>query len=131
MTTRLLDTNIVSYIHKSHKLLPRYLPHFNGYTLAISFQTVGELLEGAAAANWSDKKRRALDARIATFGIYESTPVVTAWWAEIRAVRRSQPIPVADCWIAATAVANKVELVTHNPADFAGIPWLTVVTAAP
>lgn len=45
--------------------------------------------------------------------------------------RRAQPMPVADCWIAATALAFGLELVTHNPADFRGIPGLAVVTEAP
>ncbi len=40
-------------------------------------------------------------------------------------------MPVADCWIAATALAFGLELVTHNPADFRGIPGLAVVTEAP
>ncbi len=33
--------------------------------------------------------------------------------------------------IAATARAFGLELVTHNPADFAGIPGLTVITEVP
>jgi predicted nucleic acid-binding protein len=49
----------------------------------------------------------------------------------VRAVRKPRPIGVADAWIAATALAHGIELVTHNPADFAGIPGLTVVTEAP
>jgi len=51
--------------------------------------------------------------------------------AEFRAIRRAQPIGVADAWIAATALANDLELVTHNPDDFQNIPGLKVITEAP
>jgi predicted nucleic acid-binding protein len=40
-------------------------------------------------------------------------------------------MPVADAWVAATALAYGLELVTHNPADFAGIPNLVVVSEVP
>jgi predicted nucleic acid-binding protein len=34
----------------------------------------------------------------------------------------------ADAWIAATALAFAVPLVTHNPDDFKNVPGLTVIT---
>lgn len=46
MATRLLDTNIVSYILNRHTLALAYQPHLTGYDWAVSFQTVAELLEG-------------------------------------------------------------------------------------
>lgn len=130
MATRLLDTNIVSYMLKRHKLLPKYRSHLDGYDHAVSFQTVGELYEGGTLANWGSARWQELETLLATMTVLESDDVC-AWWAEIRAVRRAQPMPVADCWIAATAVAFGLELVTHNPADFVGIPWLTVITESP
>lgn len=63
--------------------------------------------------------------------VLHSDETVCQEWAAIRAVRRAQPIPVADCWIAATALAFGLELVTHNPADFQGIQGLAVITEAP
>lgn len=131
MAVRLLDTNIVSYMHKSHLLMAKYRPYLDGYSLAISFQTLAELLEGAASAGWGTGKRRSLSHTLSKLLILDSDTTVCEKWAEIRAVRRAQPIAVADGWIAATAVAYGLELVTHNPADFAGIPWLTVITEAP
>jgi predicted nucleic acid-binding protein len=38
---------------------------------------------------------------------------------------------VADAWVAATALAHGIELVTHNPVDFQGIPGLVVITEVP
>ena len=62
--------------------------------------------------------------------VLHSDEAVCEQWAAIRVARRAQPMPVADCWIAATALAFGLELVTHNPADFRGIPGLAVVTEA-
>lgn len=131
MNLRVLDTNIVSYILKRHSLAKVYQPHLAGCRHAVSFQTVAELYEGGVLAGWGPKRWNDLEALLGTMTVLQSDDTVCEWWAEIRVVRRSQPMPVADCWIAATAVANKLELVTHNPADFAGIPWLTVISEAP
>lgn len=131
MTIRLLDTNIVSYRVRRHPLWPVYRRHTVGYTQSVSFQTVGELYEWADRNQWGSAKRAFLDAVIRSLLVYESDDDLCRRWAEVRAARRQQPIATDDAWIAATALANRVELVTHNPADFAGIPGLTVITEAP
>ena len=131
MALRLLDTNIVSFLMNNHTLAAAYLPHLAGYDWAISFQTLGELLEGAAMANWGPVRWARLETMLARLTVFHSSEDVAERWAEVRAVRRAQPMPVADCWIAATALAFGLELVTHNPADFQGIPGLTVITEAP
>ncbi len=131
MAIRLLDTNIVSYIVNNHTLAAAYLPHLAGYEWAVSFQTVAELLEGGALAGWGNTRWAELDAMLARLTVLHSDETVCEEWASIRAVRRAQPMPVADCWIAATALAFGLELVTHNPADFQGIPGLAVITEAP
>jgi predicted nucleic acid-binding protein len=128
---RLLDTNIVSYILNRHTLATAYQPHLTGYDLAISFQTVAELLEGATLAGWGPVRWGELQALLATLTVLDGTADVAARWAEVRAARKAQPIGVADCWIAATALTYGLELVTHNPADFQGIPGLVVITEAP
>jgi hypothetical protein len=64
VTTRLLDTNIVSFEMKSHPLAVRYRPHLTGYVSAVSFQTVAELLEGAALAKWGPARRAVLTATL-------------------------------------------------------------------
>jgi len=37
-----------------------------------------------------------------------------------------RPVPVIDLWIAATALANELTLVTHNTQDFSSIPNLSL-----
>jgi predicted nucleic acid-binding protein len=131
VAVRLLDTNIVSYQVKALPLAAVYHPHLLGHTLAVSFQTVAELLEGAAAAKWGPAKRRVLTTTLGRLLVFHSDQTTCERWAEIRAVRRAQPIGVADAWIAATALTYGVELVTHNPSDFAGTPGLSIITEAP
>lgn len=131
MAFRLLDTNIVSYVLNRHTLAAAYQPHLAGYDLAVSFQTVGELLEGATLAGWGPVRWGGLQAILATLTLLEGTADVAARWAEVRAARLAQPIGVADGWIAATALTYGLELVTHNPADFQNIPGLGVITEAP
>jgi predicted nucleic acid-binding protein len=128
---RLLDTNIVSFVMRQHSLAARYQPHLTGYTLAISFMSMAEMLEGAMLAGWGTRRMATLKTTLAGLLVLHSDPTVCHHWAEVRAQRRAQPISVADAWIAATALASGVELVTHNPADFQGITGLTVITGAP
>jgi len=68
---------------------------------------------------------------VAPMVLLHSDEEICELWADVRLARRSQPIDVADAWIAATALAYSLELVTHNPADFVNIPGLTVITEAP
>ncbi len=131
MTARVVDTNIVSYIVKRHPLAGVYRPHIAGYDLMVSFQTLAELTEWGIAAGWGQAKWDELNAVLATITVTHSNDAIVFRWAEVRLARRSQPIDVADCWIAATALTYGLELVTHNPADFAGIPGLTVIREAP
>jgi predicted nucleic acid-binding protein len=131
MAYRLIDTNIVSYFMKRHTLAALYRPHIAGYDVAISFQTFAELHSGGRLANWSQKRWNELERTLTNYEILHSNETICVWFAEIRAVRKSQPIGLADCWIAATAFTYDLELVTHNPADFTGIPWLKIITEAP
>ena len=52
MATRLLDTNIISYLLKGHSLAGVYRPHLDGHTMAICFMSEAELYEGAYPGNW-------------------------------------------------------------------------------
>ncbi|HEX4607734.1 MAG TPA: PIN domain-containing protein [Urbifossiella sp.] len=131
MTARVLDTNIVSYIIKRHSLAVVYQPHITSCSLVVSFQTIGELTEGGVSAGWGHAKWTRLSSVLASITIFHSNDNICYRWTEIRLARRSQPIAVADAWIAATALAYNLELVTHKPADFAAIPGLTVITEAP
>lgn len=128
MAARLLDTNIVSYLVKNHSLAQAYQSYIAGFALYISFQTLAELQEGAKLASWGPAKRARLAATLSRVVVLHSDDDICDRWAEVRAGRKSRPIGVADAWIAATALAFNLELVTHNAADFQAIPGLVVIT---
>jgi len=131
VATRLLDTNIVSYLFKGHSLAKAYRRHLIGQTLAICFMTEAELFEGAILARWGSRRVARLETLLATFLYIPSSPDLSRRWGQVRVERRRQPIGVADAWIAATAVQHGCELVTHNPGDFQGIAGLTIISEAP
>lgn len=131
MAVRLLDTNIVSYVLKGHRLAKVYRPHLNGHTLAICFMTEAELFEGAFRARWSHRGVAKLEALLASYLYVPSSSDVCRRWGRVRAERRSQPISTADAWLAATALEHACALVTHNPSDFHGIAGLAVISEAP
>jgi tRNA(fMet)-specific endonuclease VapC len=131
VATRLLDTNIVSYLLKGHSLAARYHRHIVGHVPAVSFMTVAELYEGALLARWGPRRWAALTGRLGQILILHSSDAVCRQFAEVRAQRYAQPIAVADALIAATALAHGIELITHNPTDFHAISGLMVITEAP
>ncbi len=131
MARRVADTNIVSFLLKRHTLAARYLPHLQGHTVAISFMTVAELLEWALRARWGRRRLAVLQATLMGYTVVASSADLCRLWAQVRHERRSQPIGIADAWVAATALHLGCELVTHNPTDFQGITGLTIITEVP
>jgi tRNA(fMet)-specific endonuclease VapC len=122
----LLDTNIVSYVYKKHELAVAYRPMMVGRSVAISFQTMAELKEGALRAGWSLFRLTHLESFLKRFAVIHSDDDICDHWSKLRATRKQQPISNADAWIAATAVAFNLDLITHNPVDFQGIPKLRI-----
>jgi tRNA(fMet)-specific endonuclease VapC len=131
LAVRLLDTNIVSYIIKGHTLATRYQPHLVGHTLAVCAMTVAELRQWSLFHGWGPAKIATLDSILAIYLILNADRAVAEQWAAVRYARRAQPISVDDAWIAATALAYQIELVTHNARDFQNIPGLTIITEGP
>jgi tRNA(fMet)-specific endonuclease VapC len=131
VATRLLDTNIVSYLFKGHSLAAVYRRHLTGHTLAVCFMTEAELFEGAFRARWGPRRFTRLEALLGTFLYIPSSPDTSRRWGQVRTERRAQPIGAADAWIAATALVHGCELVTHNPGDFQGIAGLTIISEKP
>jgi tRNA(fMet)-specific endonuclease VapC len=125
----LLDTNVVSFFINEHSLAEEYLGYLQGHTAAVSFMTIAELYEGAYRAGWGAKRFRKLHLALDHYVVFDFTIEVCQRWGEIRYQRRRQPISTDDAWIAATALVYRCPLMTHNPADFRGIPKLQIISA--
>lgn len=55
-----VDTDVVSYLFKSHPVAYRYLPELKNRTLFISFMTLAELDRWMIEARWGDARRTRL-----------------------------------------------------------------------
>jgi predicted nucleic acid-binding protein len=98
--------------------------------LAVSVITIGELEAGVLIAGDLTSRAR----RLATLGAARALlplPVdesVASAWAKLRAElrQRGQRLPLNDSWIAATAIAHSIPVVTQDD-DYEGIAGLDVI----
>jgi predicted nucleic acid-binding protein len=98
--------------------------------LAVSIITIGELRAGVLAATTVEARDRRLGTLTAALQL-DPVPVdeaVAAEWARLRVLLRDtgQRMPVNDSWIAATAMALAVPVVTQDD-DFPDVDGLVVV----
>ena len=103
-----------------------------GSELVISFMTMAEMRQGALDANWGPRRLEVLESYLADFSVLHSDSLLCSRWAAVRneSARKGRQMSSADAWIAATAVALGIPLVTHNPGDYAGVDGLTVLSQA-
>jgi len=122
----IVDTSVLVAREIGRPILVRELPA----RLAVSIITIGELRSGVLAA--ADLPTR--DRRLATLldalqldAIPVDGAVVEAW-ARLRQDLREGGLrmPVNDSWIAATAIALRVPVVTQDE-DYAAVPGLEVI----
>ena len=121
-----LDTDVVSFLFKSDTRAQRYLPLLQDRQWFISFMTEAELEQWALLANWSEKRVDWLRLFLSRFVVVPSSHDLVLKWAEamVGARRNGRRIETADAWIAATALLYDVPLLTHNKADYLGVPGL-------
>jgi len=126
VTRGLADTSVFIARESGRPLQASLLPD----ELAVSIITIGELRAGVLAA--SDVTIR--DTRLATLtAAMTLDPIaidddVAAHWARLRVMLRDsgQRMPVNDSWIAATAMALQVPIVTQDD-DYINLAELPVV----
>lgn len=132
MATVVVDTDVVSYIFKQDTRAVPFRRHLNGHTLVISFMTLAEQHAWALQYRWGKQRRSRLARYLAQYVVHYSDADLCELWAEARnqARLKGRPIGAADAWIAASALALAVPLVTNNPTDYAGVTGLSVLSAA-
>jgi predicted nucleic acid-binding protein len=126
MTRGLADTSVFIAREAGRELDVSKLPE----ELAVSVVTVGELRAGVLSAGSADVRAQ----RLATLEqVLELAPVpiddaVEQAWARLRVALRDtgRRLRVNDSWIAATAMALEVPLVSQD-GDYRAMPGLEVV----
>jgi predicted nucleic acid-binding protein len=128
----LLDTDVVSFLFKSHPLAARYDPELADRVVLVSFMTIAELDRWAIRSNWGEARVRRLQEFLEPFVVAPYNRELCRRWAQVTvtAERSGRRIECADAWIAASALLYRVPLVTHNRAHYAGIPGLTLISHA-
>jgi tRNA(fMet)-specific endonuclease VapC len=127
-----IDTNVVSYLFKGDTRARRYHRHLAGRHWTMAFMTLAELDRWALRKRWGQARKTRMEDYLRRYIIYPLDRDLCLRWAQVThgADRAGRPIECADAWIAATALALGVPLVTHNVGDYAGVDGLTVLTEA-
>lgn len=125
-----LDTSIVSYIFKRDTRARYYEEHTRGSDLAISFQTLEEILFGARISGWGQRRINELLRHLERYEVVWPNEEMAELSAILRGERRARgrALDTADAWIAATALALDCPLASHDR-DFSDIPGLEVIRA--
>ena len=126
MTRGLADTSVFIARESGRGVTVEDLPD----ELAVSIITIGELRAGVLVADSVEDRDRRLRTLTAALTL-EPVPVddaVAAEWAKLRVLLRDtgQRMPVNDSWIAATAMALAVPVVTQDD-DFPALEGLSVI----
>jgi len=124
----ILDTTFLIDLEREHKRSKparavAFLEEQEDARYYVAFPTVGELAAGKSLAN-----RDLWETFLAPFYVLPSTPEIA--WEYGRAFRHlhnnRQMIGTNDLWIAATALAHGMPLVTADLAHFERVPGLDV-----
>lgn len=126
MKRGLADTSVFISRESGRPLDAAALPQ----ALAVSVVTIGELRAGVLAAADTETRDRRLSTLTAALSL-DPIPVddsVAASWARLRIALRDsgQRMPVNDSWIAATAMAQGIPVVTQDD-DFPALPEVDVI----
>jgi len=124
MSSLVVDTDVVSFLFKSHPLAESYLPILQNHEWLMSFMTEAELEQWVLGAGWGANRIESMRFFLKKFGRIGSSRDLILKWATVRvgARRAGRPIETADAWIAATALLYDAPLVTHNRNDYLGVP---------
>ncbi len=134
MNALLVDTDVISFSFRRASQHDLYRSDLAGNDLFISFATLAELMRGTMAANWGRKRRDKLAEFVQNhFAVLNSNRETSFHWAALNEEARQQGrvLGCADAWVAATAVAADIPLVSHNRKHFEFLTSLTLISHAP
>ena len=130
-TPAVVDTDVISYLFKSHSLAPAYQSLLAGRPLAISVITLAEIEYGMEVKQWGAARRELMRRFLSRFTVLFPDEQTARIWAHTKArcEKVGRPITSADAWIAAAALQLNVPLATHNARDYTAIENLALLTA--
>jgi tRNA(fMet)-specific endonuclease VapC len=140
MATRMVDTNVYSYLTGNNKAyIALYKPHLEGHIIALSFATVGEQYAGylleIARGNWPSSRLQKLEALLHSVVVVPYDIEICKTFGELRTLKNpdgsARTIESNDLWIAACAKRHSLTLVTHNRKHFQDIPGLNIIYEDP
>lgn len=119
----LADTSLFIALEQS-----RPLASFPPTEVAVSVITIGELRLGVLAAVDGPTRSRRLTTLLRAESLDPLPVDARVTWATLRlALRESgQRMPLNDSWIAATAIARRIPVVSQDD-GYASVPGLTVI----
>lgn len=121
----LADTSLFIAIEQ-HRLVNDLAPE----RISVSVVTVGELRLGVLTATHATARAQRLETltRVEALDPLPIDSLVAHAWAALRITLRDtgRRMPLNDSWIAATAMANRLPVVTQDD-DYDGIPGLVVI----
>jgi predicted nucleic acid-binding protein len=131
-TPVVVDTDVVSFVFKTHALAAAYQTTLAGRSLAVSLITLAEIEYGMDAKSWGTTRRDLMRRFLARFTVLLPDAETARVWAWIKSGcdKKGRPIAFADAWIAAAAVQLNIPLVTHNASDYRSVENPTILTAS-
>ena len=117
-TPVVVDTDVVSFVFKTHALAPAYQAILAGRALAVSLITLAEIEYGMEAKNWGTTRRDLMRRFLARFTVLLPDAEAARVWARIKSGcdKKGRPIAFADAWIAAAAVQLNIPGSPTTPA---------------
>jgi tRNA(fMet)-specific endonuclease VapC len=115
----LLDTNTCIYFLKGLFNLDQKIEKAEPENCFVSEITIAELKFGAENSEYREKNRKTVDAFVSKFTIlpiFNSLDVYAKEKARLR--KKGAPLDDFDLLIGATAITNKLTLITRNISDF-------------
>lgn len=124
----LIDTNIIIYRLKNMGNVNANFLKYKNEDMFVSVISCGELVFGAKKSSAVEKNLQTVEAVKSIFPLIDVDADVMDVFGEIKAhtQKTGKVIDDMDLLIAASAISNKMTLVTHNTKHFENIPNLKI-----